>query len=219
MNLKLVIFDMDGLMYDTERLGLDCIIKSALKYGYEIDMDFGLSSIGMNANDYRKLVCEKFGADYPFDLISKDSREMRMSYFRKNGMKIKPGLKELLAYLRDMGIKIALASSSTKETIDEYNHLAGLDDTFDYIIAGNMVEHSKPNPEIFLKVIEHFKIAKEDTLILEDSRNGILAAHNAGIAVICIPDLVQHGQEITKLTYATLPSLHEVIQEIEDKMI
>ena len=207
MNLKLVIFDMDGLMYDTEQIGMDCLINAAQKFGYVIDQEFGLSSIGMNANDYQKLVKEKFGADYPYDLISKESRKTRMAYLRKNGMIIKPGLCE--------EIKLALASSSSKETIDEYNHLAGFDNVFDYIIAGNMVEHSKPDPEIFLKVLEHFELKKNEALILEDSRNGIMAAHNANIPVICVPDLVKHGQDIIKLTYATLPSLNEVKLEIE----
>ena len=201
MNLKLVIFDMDGLMYDTEQIGMDCLINAAQKFGYVIDQEFGLSSIGMNANDYQKLVKEKFGADYPYDLISKESRKTRMAYLRK--------------YLQKKEIKLALASSSSKETIDEYNHLAGFDNVFDYIIAGNMVEHSKPDPEIFLKVLEHFELKKNEALILEDSRNGIMAAHNANIPVICVPDLVKHGQDITKLTYATLPSLNEVKLEIE----
>lgn len=212
--LKLVIFDMDGLMYDTEGLAMECGKKAAAKYGYVIDEDFALSSIGMNASDYRKMVKEKFGNDYPYELISKESRQTRMTYLRKHGMKIKPGLKELLSYLQENEIKIALASSSAKETIDEYNCLAGLDNVFDYIIAGNNVEHSKPNPEIFLKVIEHFNVNKDETIILEDSRNGILAAHNAGIPVICVPDLVKHSQDILDMTYATLPSLHEVIKEI-----
>ena len=215
MNLKLVIFDMDGLMYDTEQIGMDCLINAAQKFGYVIDQEFGLSSIGMNANDYQKLVKEKFGADYPYDLISKESRKTRMAYLRKNGMIIKPGLCELINYLQKKEIKLALASSSSKETIDEYNHLAGFDNVFDYIIAGNMVEHSKPDPEIFLKLLEHFELKQNEALILEDSRNGIMAAHNANIPVICVPDLVKHGQDITKLTYATLPSLNEVKLEIE----
>ena len=198
MNLKLVIFDMDGLMYDTEQIGMDCLINAAQKFGYVIDQEFGLSSI-----------------DYPYDLISKESRKTRMAYLRKNGMIIKPGLCELINYLQKKEIKLALASSSSKETIDEYNHLAGFDNVFDYIIAGNMVEHSKPDPEIFLKVLEHFELKKNEALILEDSRNGIMAAHNANIPVICVPDLVKHGQDITKLTYATLPSLNEVKLEIE----
>ena len=80
---KISDFDMDGLMYDTEQIGMDCLINAAQKFGYVIDQEFGLSSIGMNANDYQKLVKEKFGADYPYDLISKESRKTRMAYLRK----------------------------------------------------------------------------------------------------------------------------------------
>lgn len=218
MKLKLVIFDMDGLMYDTETIGLECLTKAAKKFGYTIDREFGLSSIGMNAHDYRKMVKEKFGDDYPFDQVSQESRMTRMTYFREHGIAVKPGLKELIEYLKDHDIKMALASSSSKETIDEYNRLAGFSDCFDFIIAGDMVVHSKPDPEIFLKVLEHFKIAKQEALVLEDSRNGIMASHNAQIPVICVPDLVKHDEEITKLTYATLSSLFEVKEMIETRM-
>ena len=78
-----------------------------------------------------------------------------------------------------------------------------------------MVEHRKPDPEMVLKVVEHCELKKNEALIIEDSRNGIMAGHNANIPVICVPDLVKHGQDITKLTYATLPSLNEVKLEIE----
>lgn len=218
MKLKLVIFDMDGLMYDTETIGLECLTKAAKKFGYTIDREFGLSSIGMNAHDYRKMVKAKFGDDYPFDQVSHESRMTRMSHFRKYGIAVKPGLKELIDYLKENNVKIALASSSSKETIDEYNRLAGFDDCFDFIIAGDMVIHSKPDPEIFLKVLEHFKVAKQEALVLEDSRNGIIASYNAQIPVICVPDLVKHSEEITKLTYATLPSLIEVKEMIKIRM-
>lgn len=218
MKLKLVIFDMDGLMYDTETIGLECLTKAAKKFGYTIDREFGLSSIGMNAYDYRKMVKAKFGDDYPFDQVSHESRMTRMSHFRKYGIAVKPGLKELIDYLKENNVKIALASSSSKETIDEYNRLAGFDDCFDFIIAGDMVIHSKPDPEIFLKVLEHFKVAKQEALVLEDSRNGIMASYNAQIPVICVPDLVKHSEEITKLTYATLPSLFEVKEIIETRI-
>lgn len=215
MKLKLIIFDMDGLMYDTEPLGLECLIKAAKKYGYVIDEEFGLSSIGMNANDYRKMVKEKFGNNYPYEQISQESRKTRMSYLKEHGITIKPGLKELIDYLKVRGIKIALASSSSRETINEYNQLAGLTRVFDYIIAGDMVEHSKPDPEIFLKVLEHFNVTNDEAIVLEDSKNGIMASYRANIAVICIPDLVKHGPEISKLTYATLQNLHEVKALIE----
>lgn len=216
MSLKLVIFDMDGLMYDTEPIGMKCMLEAALQHGYEIDKEFALNSIGMNVNDHRKLVLEKFGPDYPYDKISLQSRKMRMDYLLENGITVKPGLKELISYLKQKNILIAIASSSKRETIDTYNKLANLDASlFDYIISGDKVEHSKPSPDIYLKVLEHLHINNEEALVLEDSRNGILAASNAKIKVICVPDLVKHGDDINKLLYKTVPSLNEVIDEVE----
>ena len=218
MELKLVIFDMDGLMYDTEKLGMECLSRVAKKYGYIIDEEFGLSTIGMNAGDYHELIIDKFGNDYPFKQISQESRQMRMEHLHKHGIIVKPGLQELLAYLKQMKIKVALASSSSLATINEYNHLAGFDDVFDYMLAGNMVVHSKPDPEIFLKVLEHFGLHQNEALILEDSKNGILAGSRAHIPVICVPDLVEHDETITKLTEATVSSLFVVKEIIEEKI-
>lgn len=218
MKTKLVIFDMDGLMYDTEALSLDLLMKIAKKYGYQIEREFGLSTIGMNASDYQKLIYEKFGNDYPYETIRKETRAIRMNHFRNNGMPIKPGLKELISYLKENNIKLALASSSTRRTIDEYNQLANLDNVFDYIISGDKVEHSKPNPEIFLKVIEHFGLNNDEAIILEDSYNGIMASYNAKIPVICVPDLIKHDESVQALTYATLPSLFDVIKMFEEKL-
>ncbi len=215
MDLRLVIFDMDGLMYDTEPIGKKCIQETAKKYGYIIDDEFALKSIGMNINDYRKMVKDKFGDDYPFDLISQESRKRRMEYLLENGIKIKPGLMELLTYLKEKDILIAIASSSKRETIDFYNQMAKMPNFFDYIISGDMVEHSKPDPEIYIKVLEHFQINASQALILEDSRNGIIAGSKAKVKVICVPDLIKHGKDMEQLIYKTVPSLNEVINEVD----
>ena len=94
-----------------------------------------------------------------------------------------------------------------------YNYLI-LENQFDYIVGGDKVVHSKPDPEIFLKVLEYFNFDSSEALVLEDSNNGILASHRANIPVICVPDLVENKPELLALTYKTLPSLLEVRDEI-----
>lgn len=207
---ELVIFDMDGLMFDTERLAGECHNKAAKEFGYSLPMDLRLSLIGGNSQRNAKLIREVMGEDYPKEKIGALSMKYRFEYLEKNGLTIKDGLIELLEYLKEENIKIAVASSSNRDIIDYYLKLTHLENQFDYIMSGDHVVHSKPEPEIFLQVCEYFQIAPENTLVLEDSKNGILAAHNGHIPVICVPDMIFHDKEIFALTYATVSNLHKV---------
>ena len=216
MELELVIFDMDGLMFDTEPIGAKCFKDAAREFGYIVDEEFQMGLIGMNIHDHVLKVKEKFGDDYPVFEVRALARKMRMGYFYKHGLPIKPGLKELITYLKEVGIKIAIASSSPIRLIDEYLELAKMKDIFDFVIDGDSVEHGKPDPELFLKVLAHFNIDSNKAIVLEDSTNGILASYKAKIPVICVPDLVVNKLEVLALTYKTLPSLLEVKDEIKN---
>lgn len=215
MRLKLVIFDMDGLMFDTEPIGAKCFKMAAKEFGYTVSDEFQMGLIGMNVHDHVLKVKEEFGEDYPVFEVRALAKKMRMNYFYEHGLPIKSGLKELVAYLKRMGIKIAVASSSSRDLIDEYLDLAKMKNEFDFIIGGDSVVHGKPDPELFLKVLEHFNIDSDEALVLEDSTNGINASYRAKIPVICVPDLVVNGPEILALTYKTLPSLFAVKDEIK----
>lgn len=215
MKIKLVIFDMDGLMFDTEPIGAKCFKDAAREFGYIVDDEFQMGLIGMNVHDHVLKVKAKFGDDYPVFKVRALAKKMRMEYFYKHGLPIKPGLKELIGYLKEKGIKIAIASSSSIDLINEYLDLAKMENVFDFVIGGDSVVHGKPDPELFLKVLMHFNIENDRAIVLEDSTNGILASHKAKIPVICVPDLVVNGPEILALTYKTLPSLFEVKDEIE----
>lgn len=216
MKLKLIIFDMDGLMFDTEPIGAKCFKEAAKEFGYIVDDEFQMGLIGMNVHDHVIKVKEEFGDDYPTFKIRALAKKMRMASFYEYGLPIKPGLKELVGYLKEVGINIAVASSSSIELIDEYLSLSNMQDEFDFVIGGDSVRHGKPNPELFLKALAHFNLNSNEALVLEDSTNGIMASYNAQIPVICVPDLVVNGPEILALTYKTLPSLFEVKDEIEN---
>ena len=214
MILELVIFDMDGLMFDTEPLGAVCFASAAKQFGYIIEVEFRYKLIGINANDHYALMKSKFGQDCPAKEIHELSKKLRSDYLYKHGIVIKPGLFELITYLKNKGIKIAVASSSAYSKINEYLALAGLKNIFDLIVGGDDLEHGKPDPEIFLKVLKYFKIAADHALVLEDSTNGILAANAANIPVVCVPDYLPDCKEVLARTSAVLPSLVEVKNEI-----
>lgn len=156
----------------------------------------------------------KFGQDCPAKEIHELSKKLRSDYLYKHGIVIKPGLFELITYLKNKGIKIAVASSSAYSKINEDLALAGLKNIFDLIVGGDDLEHGKPDPEIFLKVLKYFKIVADHALVLEDSTNGILAANAANIPVVCIPDYLPDCKEVLARTSAVLPSLVEVKNEI-----
>lgn len=212
--MKLVIFDMDGLMFATEGIDMQCFKKACNEFGYTIEEEFQMGLIGMNEHDTILKLQAKFGEAFPVYDIRALSWKMKMEYFYEKGLPIKKGLKELVSYLKEMKIKIAVASSSSIKIINEYLQLSDLENQFDYIVGGDKVVHSKPDPEIFLKVLEHFNFDSSEALVLEDSNNGILASHRANIPVICVSDLVENKPELLALTYKTLPSLLEVKDEI-----
>ena len=176
--------------------------------------EFRYKLIGINANDHYALMKSKFGQDCPAKEIHELSKKLRSDYLYKHGIVIKPGLFELITYLKNKGIKIAVASSSAYSKINEYLALAGLKNIFDLIVGGDDLEHGKPDPEIFLKVLKYFKIAADHALVLEDSTNGILAANAANIPVVCVPDYLPNCKEVLARTSAVLPSLVEVKNEI-----
>ncbi|MFR0049682.1 HAD family hydrolase [Thomasclavelia ramosa] len=179
-----------------------------------MEEEFRYKLIGINANDHYALMKSKFGQDCPAKEIHELSKKLRSDYLYKHGIVIKPGLFELITYLKNKGIKIAVASSSAYSKINEYLALAGLKNIFDLIVGGDDLEHGKPDPEIFLKVLKYFKIAADHALVLEDSTNGILAANAANIPVVCVPDYLPNCKEVLARTSAVLPSLVEVKNEI-----
>lgn len=213
--MKLVIFDMDGLMFDTETVDMRCFKEAAKEFGYELKDEFLMSLIGMNESDTFLKVKKEFGENFPISKIRALTWEKKMAFFYQNGLPMKKGLKELLGYLKKKEIKLAVASSSPSKIIEEYLTISNMENEFDYIMAGDRVDHSKPDPEIFLKVLEHFGFSGNEALVLEDSDNGILASYRANIPVICVPDIVNNKPEILAYTYKTLPSLLEVKATIE----
>ena len=215
--IKAVIFDMDGLMFDTELVGKDAILQSGKDFGYTITDELHRQFLGRNAKDIERILKEEFGQDYPYKEMWAHVLELMDAYYEKNGIPVKAGLEDLLKYLKSQNILVAVASSSKSAVIESHLKSTGLRSYYDFIVGGDQIHHGKPNPEIFLKAVEHFNIQPEEALVLEDSKNGILAAHAGHMPVICIPDLVEHDADITALTWHTLPSLRDVIDVLKNE--
>lgn len=213
--VKAAIFDMDGLMFDTERLASDSWKYAGEVLGFEIDDGKLSQTRGRNVADARSLFLKWYGDQVDYD----EARSLRCEYLnsrlRQYGMPIKEGLTELLAYLKEKGYKRALATSTHRETVEWYFELAGLPLDYEAVVCGDEVENSKPAPDVFLKAAKKLDTDPRMCLVLEDSPNGIRAGASAGCKVVMVPDLDMPTEETQKLCMKICENLREVIEILE----
>lgn len=214
---QLVIFDMDGLMFDTERIYYKAWQESAAIYGYTITWEIYIQIVARNSCYIEKILKQILGEDLPYDAIYEKKRALSDEMIADEGIQRKEGLVELLDYLEEKGIKKAVATSSMREKALRYLELGEIKERFDFIICGSDVKESKPNPEIFLKAAEHLNVKAEACMVLEDSRLGIEAAKAAQMMGVFIPDLVEADEEILSNATTSVPSLKEVIPLLEQE--
>ena len=219
MRKKAVIFDMDGLMFDTESLGYQAQGELAEELAIPIafDFDYYLKQVGRSDKDVMPELASDFGDAELAERFLRKMKKRQTDIASEQGLPIKKGLYELLAFLKQEGAVCVVASSSRRREVSFYLELADISQYFRYQVCGDEVSFAKPDPEIFLSAWKPLDIPKEDCLILEDSLNGIRAAYDAGIEVIMIPDLIAPDDEAKAKTTAILPDLHAVIDWLEEK--
>lgn len=208
MKLQKAIFDMDGLIFDSERLFMDYLGNSMAEKGYTLTWDIYVQSLGLDRKTVEKYMKSVYGEDYPFDEMSKKARET-MKAASMSGLPVKKGITKLLEYLKKNNVECVVASSSETKFVKMYLEGAGLSGYFTELTGGEKVKKSKPEPEIFLKALGGTE--KNRAVIFEDSENGVKAAINAGIAVICIPDMKRPSEEVLKHTLACVNDAEEAI--------
>lgn len=213
--IKAVIFDMDGTMLDTEHVKEEGLKYVGESLNVKID-DQTLTQIrGTNNTRLKEILCNKFEGLNVEKLL--ETREKYVEkYFENNPIEPKKGLLELLEFLKNHDYKMAVASSSNLEVIKKYLKKVGVFDYFDVIIGGDIVTKGKPDPEIYSKCIEQLNLSKEECIGVEDTANGVLSIHRAGMKPIMIPDLEEPSKEIENLVYAKLESLADVIPLLKE---
>ena len=217
---KAIILDMDGLMFDTERLWEDAFYNIGKKYGQDLSADFHRQVVGTNYNTIEKVFKYNFGNDFPFANFIQDCRNYMDNIIEKGGLKIKKGLLELLEYLKKENYLIAIASSSEKTRILWYLDCAKINkNMFKVIVSGEDILNGKPDPDIFIKTCKLLNILPEESLVLEDSANGVLSSSRANCDVIWIPDIVDLPDDIKNNITKKLDSLLDVIEYLENKKI
>lgn len=211
MNYEAVVFDMDGVIFDSERAVMNCWLELAQKYDIkDIEKPY-FACVGTTMTRTRKIMLETYGEDFPYDEYARESSLMYHEKYDGGKLPMKPGVMELLSYLKGKGKKIALASSTRRETVTNQLRWAGIIDYFDVIICGDMVAKSKPAPDIFLKACQELGVSPESTYAIEDSYNGIRAAHAGQLRPIMVPDLLEADDEMRGMAECVCDNLNEVI--------
>jgi HAD superfamily hydrolase (TIGR01509 family) len=207
--VRAVIFDMDGLLIDSEALFRDSMMHVAARLGYDLPLAAFLKMIGLPAQDSRKVALEHFGADFPFDSFNQavwdHARERH-----EQGVALKPGVNELLDYLDTVKLPRAVATSSSHQAVEHQLGRRGLKARFDAIVAAGDYARGKPSPDPYLTAARRLGIDPRDCLALEDSHNGVRAASAAGMMTMMVPDLLEPTGEMWQLCCGIPRDLLEV---------
>jgi HAD superfamily hydrolase (TIGR01509 family) len=204
-----VIFDMDGLLFDTERLYGQAILTAAAEVGCPMSHDIFLQLVGGSHEVNYAFLLAHYGQDYPLQaLISTWGRHFRE--LAAAGLPLKPGAIELLDLLDDLRVPRAIATSSTHATVEANLLVHSLADRFHGVVARGDYASGKPAPDPFLKAAERLGVAPTLCLALEDSHNGVRSASAAGMMAVMVPDLIPATDEIQVLCTHVVADLHHV---------
>lgn len=216
-SLKAVVFDMDGIIFDSERLVIDCWKVVAEKYAIP-DIEAACNEcLGVNGVETKEKFLKRYGQDFPYDAYKSEMSQIYHDNYDGGRLPMKIGVVELLQYIKEMGLMVALASSTRSEVVTQQLRDAGILDYFQVIVGGDMVTRSKPQPDIFLKACEELGVAPQESFAIEDSYNGIRAAAAGHLRPLMVPDLMPPTEEMRSLSegiYDTLLDVKGYLKEI-----
>lgn len=212
VNIRAVLFDMDGLLFDTENLFLSCSRETKQELGYSIPHELHIEAIGRSFEDSKRIFIEHLGEDFPMENFLQRNHQRVYAHIERYGMPVKRGAVPLLKELRRCGIKTLLVSSSDIWMIETNLKAADMEGFFDLIVSGEEVAHGKPAPDVFLLAAERAQLAPDECVVLEDSNNGAKAGVAAGMRTVMVPDIKPPLPEVEAEVYKVCKSLEEVRQ-------
>jgi HAD superfamily hydrolase (TIGR01509 family) len=217
--LSAVIFDMDGLMLDTETLARDAWRQALAEVGYALSDELYLQLLGRTIEDTQAILRQALGADLPIESLARRKGMLVRQHIDQHGLRLKTGLAELLDWLKTHAIAHAVASSAKRpDVLFKLSH-AGFGSWFDTVVTGDQVSAGKPAPDIFLAAARQLQVPAAECAVLEDSDAGIRAAHAAGMLPLMVPDLKPPSQESLALAHQIFPSLHEAKNFLEATLL
>lgn len=210
-----VVFDMDGLMFDTEKIVFRNWSIVMKENNYDYSMDVYKRTVGLRHAETEKLYKSIYGGDFDYQSLRTKVSQMYVEYTAEFGVPKKEGLDELLKFLKDNKILTAVATSTREESASRTLKIAGVTEYFSAFMFGDTVKNGKPHPEIFERARLLIDTEKENTLALEDSINGVKSAFSAGLKTVMVPDMLEPDSETESLLYGKCKNLKEVIKIIE----
>ncbi len=207
--IQAVVFDMDGLLIDSESLVREGMLRAAAQVGIEMPVSLCASMVGLPMAQSLALIREHYGPDFDLDAYLAAERRQIEALFAE-GVMLKVGVRELLDHLDLAGLPRAVATSSGRGAVDAHLGHAGILGRFDAIVSREDVARHKPNPDPFLRAAALLQVDPEACLALEDSHNGVRAAHAAGMMTVMVPDLLDPTEEMHAKCVHIAESLHEV---------
>jgi HAD superfamily hydrolase (TIGR01509 family) len=206
-DIELVIFDMDGVIFDTERLAISAWQAAGARHGYDIPRDVVVNTVGLSPQDAQPVFVNHFGSRFPFETILAERRRISKKQAETDGVPVKDGVREILGLLKNAGKKIAVATSTERPRTVDLLSMAGITGYFTTIVCGDEVILRKPAPDLFLAAARKTNTAPERCLVIEDSDVGIMAAKAAGMRAVFVPDMKQLDPVVGKLVDYQIESL------------
>ena len=216
--VQAVIFDMDGVIFDSERLVIECWEMIAAKHNIPGIVEICMRVQGNNREETGKRFREKYGSDFPYEAYKKEVTALFRERYGEGRLPLKPGVTEILKELKRNNIPLALASSTRSDIVNLEMAEANLLPYFDAVLGGDMVSRSKPEPDIFLAAAAALQAEPKYCYVLEDSYNGIRAAYRAGMHPVMVPDMQQPTEEIRGIAEAVVENLMAALEYLRARM-
>lgn len=213
--IELVLFDMDGLMFDTERLALRFWREALAEWGLVLPDGLFFRMLGVNRVGTMKILRAHYGPKAPLDEVVEERYRLTEEFLTQNGVPMKAGLPELLDVLEKKALRRAVCTSTQRDHALPLLQQAGVLGRFDFVVAGDEIRRGKPDPDIFLRGAQRAGIAPQNCAVLEDSGAGILAASRAGMLPLWVPDLGAPGDETRRLAFREFRNLNEAARFFE----
>lgn len=212
--MKAIVFDMDGVIIDSEWLVADCWRIIGEKYRIPDVEENCKKCLGLNKEAAREVFLSCYGADFPYDEYKQEASDL-FHQREKEELKLKLGAKEFLQWLKEQKYRIGLATSTREEIAKTELEDLGVLHYFDKVVCGDMLKKSKPEPDIYLMACEQLQVLPDESYAIEDSYNGIRAAYYAGMKAIMVPDMAAPNEEMEEKSVVILKNLMEVKKWLE----
>ena len=214
--IKAVVFDMDGLLLDTEKLLVKFWVQAANEAGFPMTRENALYMRSLHKSFAVPYLKEQFGENFVYAKIRSRRMELMNEYLSENPLELKKGAKELLGFLNESGITSAVCTATDIERACDYLKKAGIFDFFDSIFSASAVKTGKPAPDVYIYAAKQLGLEPKECIALEDSPNGVKSASAAGFVTVMIPDLTEPDEELSKIVYKCAEQLSDVVDIIKE---